>query len=136
MHQKSIPASAAQIELLREELFVRAECLLEALDAGRRAELPALLQRLAAAARAQFDAEERMLKETDARSLVRHAHEHAKFLADLDVITEHARRGEAGELEALRPTAWLMAWLAAHGRTDRDLPTPTPVPSPRVRVVV
>jgi hemerythrin len=136
MYSKWNPAAPGQLDSLREALFVRAECFLEALDVGRRAELPALVERLADAARAQFTAEERMLEGTRASSLVRHAQEHAKFLADLEVIADHARRGDDDGLLALRPSAWLMAWLAAHGMTDRDLPAAAPVPARRVRVVV
>jgi hemerythrin len=136
MHAKWTAAAPAPLDTLREALFVRAECFLEALDGGRRAELPALVERVADAARAQFAAEERMLEETRAPSLVRHAQEHAKFLADLEVIADHARRHDEAGLDALRPSAWLMAWLAAHGMTDRDLPATTPAPARRVRVVV
>jgi hemerythrin len=136
MPKPCIAAAPRELESLREELFVRAECFLEALDAGRRAELPGLLQRLTAAARAQFAAEERLLAETRAPSLVRHAQEHAKFLSDLEVLADHAGREGAEGLDALRPAAWLTAWLAAHGGTDRELPTRPPAPSPRIRVVL
>jgi hemerythrin len=136
MHSSCTPAASPELESLREELFVRAECFLEAVDARRLPELPELLRRLAAAARAQFTAEERLLEAARAPSLVRHAQEHAKFLSDLEVLAEHARRERMDGLDALRPAAWLTAWLAAHGGTDRELPTPAPIPSPRIRVVL
>jgi hemerythrin len=136
MHVTWSSAPQSQIDRLREELFVRAECFLEGLDAGRPAELEPLVRRLMSVARAQFAVEERLLDETRAASLVRHAHEHATFLADLEAIAQLANRGDADALAALRPAAWLMAWLATHGRTDRELPIATPPPVPRVRVAV
>lgn len=119
MHRPSSPAvSRNPIDALREETFVRAECFLEAYDAGRRADLARLAARLARAARAQFEAEEAMLAATRSLSLVRHQLVHAQFLADLEVIAAHARDGRAAELDALRVEDWLTAWLAAHGRTE------------------
>jgi hemerythrin len=121
MHYPSHPAAGTNLDALREEMFVRAECFLEAYDAGRRAHLVPHATRLMAAARAQFAAEEAVLVATGSLSLVRHQLEHEKFLADLELIAQQARSGDAAALEALRPACWLTAWLAAHGRTDREL---------------
>lgn len=133
MHHPSSRESAQPLLALREELFVRAECFLEALDAGRVSELPRLAARLAAVARVQFTAEEAQLEAVGAPSLIRHVAEHRKFLDDLDLVAGAARDGDVRALAALRPGDWLTAWLAAHGRTDREL---APVPAPRVAVAL
>jgi hemerythrin len=121
MHHPSHPAAPNHLDALREEMFVRAECFLEAYDAGRRGELAALAARLTAAARAQFAAEEAALAAARSLSLVRHQLEHAQFLVDLEIISAHAQRGDGKGLDAFRPAAWLTAWLSAHGQTDREL---------------
>jgi hemerythrin len=121
MHRPSHPVAPNHLDALREEMFVRAECFLEAYDDGRRGELAALATRLMAAARTQFAAEEAALVAARSLTLVRHQQEHAQFLLDLEIISAHAQRGDAKGLDALRPAAWLTSWLAAHGRTDREL---------------
>lgn len=133
MHVASTRDTSHSLVSLREELFVRAECFLEALDAERISELPQLARRLSAIARIQFAAEEAQLEAVGALSLVRHVQEHRTFLTDLDVIAAAARAGDRATLAALRPGDWLTAWLAAHGRTDHEL---APVPAPRVAVAV
>jgi hemerythrin len=110
-----------RIDGLRKALLRDAEQLVSAVAEGKRGELQRLAQQLLATAREQFEAEERRLREQKAPSLVRHAREHDRFLADLGALVALASRGDAGGLTALRPERWIPDWLSAHARTDRDL---------------
>jgi hemerythrin len=98
-----------------------AERLVSALGSGEHASLAGLAQQLLSTAREQFEAEERRLRESKAPSLVRHAREHQRFLADLGAMISLASRGDAGGVGALKPERWIPDWLNAHARTDRDL---------------
>jgi hemerythrin len=110
-----------KIDALRKALLRDAERLLAALGKGERGSLAGIAQQLLSTAREQFDAEERRLKEAGAASLVRHAREHQRFLADLGAMISLASRGDAKGVVELRPERWIPEWLAAHARTDRDL---------------
>lgn len=110
------------LQTLRRALHERADRLLAATSAPSLAELAAAAERLAAAARPLFDEEERRLRDAESLTLERHAREHTRFVADLAGIADAAVRGDREAVVALRPAAWLASWLAAHGRTDRDVP--------------
>ncbi len=110
-----------KIDGLRKALLQHAEQLVAALRGGDRAELARLAQQLLATARTQFEAEERRLRDRKAPSLVRHAREHDRFLADLGAMVAFVARGDTRGLGELRPERWIPDWLSAHARTDRDL---------------
>ncbi len=111
----------AKIDGLRKAMLRDAERLVSALGKGEQTALPGLAQQLLATAREQFEAEERRLREARAPSLVRHAREHQRFLADLGAVISLATRGDTSGVVALRPERWIPEWLSAHARTDRDL---------------
>ena len=92
-----------------------------ALGGGRPGELATLAQQLLVTARAEFEAEERRLRERRAPSLVRHAREHDRFLADLGTLVAIAGRADGRGLGELKPERWIPEWLRAHALTDRDL---------------
>ena len=110
-----------KIDALRKAMLRDAERLVSALGSGQHGALAGLAQQLFATAREQFEAEERRLKEAGAPSLVRHAREHQRFLADLGAMISLASRGDATGVVALKPDRWIPEWLSAHARTDRDL---------------
>lgn len=113
----------ARLASLHQELLRDAEALVTA--AARPAatgELAQLALSLLDTARVQFEAEERRLRAGRARSLVRHAHQHQRFLSDLTALATTAARGDAAGLRALRPERWIPDWLVAHAGTDRELP--------------
>jgi hemerythrin len=110
-----------RIDGLRQSMLRSAEQLVGALAAGERGELLRLAQQLLATAREQFEAEERRLRDQKSPSLVRHAREHDRFLADLGAMVAIASRGDARGLGELKPERWIPEWLSAHARTDRDL---------------
>ncbi len=110
-----------KIDALRKVMLRDAEQLVSALGSGKHGALAGLAQKLLATAREQFEAEERRLREARAPSLVRHAREHQRFLADLGAMISLASRGDASGVVALKPDRWIPEWLSAHARTDRDL---------------
>ncbi len=110
-----------RIDALRKAMLRDAERLVSAFGKGEHGSLAGIAQQLLATAREQFEAEERRLQETRAASLVRHAREHQRFLADLGAMISLASRGDASGVVALRPERWIPEWLSAHARTDRDL---------------
>jgi hemerythrin len=110
-----------KIDGLRKTMLRNAEQLVSAVGDGKPGELVRLAQQLLATAREQFEAEERRLREGRSPSLVRHAREHDRFLADLGALVSLASRGDARGLGQLKPERWIPEWLAAHARTDRDL---------------
>lgn len=111
-----------RIDGLRAAMARDAERLVSALRAGHLGSVASLAQQLVSTARQQFEAEERRLREAGSPTLVRHAREHQRFLADLDAMATLAARGDIGDVVALRPERWIPAWLAAHARTDSGLP--------------
>ena len=117
----SVSCPDGKIDHLRKAMLRDAERLVSAVGDGKPGELARLAQQLLATAREQFEAEERRLREKKAASLVRHAREHDRFLADLGALASLASRGDASGLSALRPERWIPDWLSAHARTDRDL---------------
>lgn len=110
-----------RIDALRKAMLRDAQRLVQALGSGQNGALAGLAQQLLATAREQFEAEERRLREARAPSLVRHAREHQRFLADLGAMIALAARGDASGVVALKPERWIPEWLSAHARTDRDL---------------
>jgi hemerythrin len=118
----AIACPDARIDALRRDLLRGAESLVAAAaSAAPPAEVARLTQALLEIARAQFAAEEQRLGAARSLTLVRHAHEHQRFLADLEALAATAARGNAAALRALRPERWIPEWLAAHAGTDRDL---------------
>ncbi len=117
----SVTCPDGKIDELRKSMLRDAERLVTAVGDGKPGELARLAQQLLATAREQFEAEERRLREKKAPSLVRHAREHDRFLADLGAMVSIASRGDARGLGELKPERWIPDWLAAHARTDRDL---------------
>ncbi len=110
-----------KIDGLRRNLLRDAEQLVAAVGTGKTGELARLAQQLLATAREQFEAEERRLRDQKSPSLVRHAREHDRFLADLGAMVAIASRGDTRGLGELKPERWIPEWLRAHARTDRDL---------------
>lgn len=119
---ESLATGHEELDGLRLELFRRANQLAVAVHAREAPEARAHVARLTELARVMFETEEGLLREAGARSLERHAREHERFLADLEIVSaELGRRGVAalGDLQVAR---YVSDWLEAHaGQTDRDL---------------
>jgi hemerythrin len=118
----AIACPDARIDALRKDLLRGADAVvLAAARAAPPAELAPLAQTLLETARAEFEAEERRLRDARSLTLVRHATEHERFLSDLAALVATAARGNAVAVRALRPERWIPEWLSAHAGTDRDL---------------
>lgn len=111
-----------EIDGLQFELFRRATQLVDAARGCRASEVRAHLVRLTEVAELLFDSEEQALRDAGARSLIRHAMEHRRFLADLSVVTEELGRRGSEVFEDLEVATHVTRWLDQHvGHTDRDL---------------
>jgi hemerythrin len=117
----AVVCADGKIDALRKTLLRHAERLVAAVGAGEHGLLAGLAQQLMSTAREQFEAEERRLRDVRAPSLVRHAREHQRFLADLGAVISLASRGDLSGVTALKPERWIPDWLSAHARTDLDL---------------
>jgi len=106
---------------LRNEMLQHADRLVSALPGAKLASVARLAEKLLSTARRTFDAEERRLRERSAQSLVRHAREHERFLADLGALVALASSGDAKAVAALRAERFIPEWIAAHAGTDRDV---------------
>jgi hemerythrin-like metal-binding protein len=111
-----------EIDVMQEELLDRASQLVEAAKARRVMEARAHVERMREVASHLFESEERHLRAAGCLTLVRHAGQHRRFLADLLQLGHELGRGEAGRLSELHAATYVASWLEAHlGHTDRDL---------------
>jgi hemerythrin-like metal-binding protein len=119
----SLASGVGEIDSRKAELFALAEKLAEAARGQRTAEAHDHVTRLTSLARVLFEEEERMLREGGLPSLERHTREHRRFLSDLGVFARELGRRGHEPLADLRVARHVAAWLEAHvGQTDRDLP--------------
>ncbi len=110
------------IDAKQRDLLHRTNRLAETVRAGRTDEALMRLELLRAAAAAQFAEEEARLREAGARSLARHAWEHARFLTDLDLLATDVGSSGLDALLSVRFTSWLPRWIDIHvARTHGDL---------------
>jgi hemerythrin-like metal-binding protein len=110
------------IDAKQRDLLHRTNRLGETIRAGRVDEALTRLELLRVAAAAQFAEEEARLREAGARSLVRHAWEHARFLVDLDHLADDVGQRGLAALTDVRLTSWLPRWIDIHvARTHGDL---------------
>jgi hemerythrin-like metal-binding protein len=117
----SLSVGIDEIDRHQRDLCAAAERLVGAAGA-RDGELEALVRRLLEIARAQFAAEERCLRDADAPALVRHAHEHRRFLDDLGAIADQLARGERAAVDRLDVARFVGTWIASHVKhSDRDV---------------
>ena len=117
----SLSVGIESIDRHQRDLYAAADQLATAAVAGD-GELEALVRRLLETARAQFAAEERLLHAAGAPAVVRHAHEHERFLSDLTTIADQLARGDRAAVERLDVPRFVGAWITSHvTRSDRDL---------------
>ncbi len=110
------------IDAKQRDLLHRTNRLVETVRAGRVDEAVTRLELLRVAAEAQFIEEEAKLRAAGAKSLSRHAHEHERFLSDLDELVDSVTRRGLVALQEVRFTSWLPRWIDIHvARTHGDL---------------
>lgn len=117
----SLSVGIEEIDRHQRDLFAAADRLVSAAGAGD-GELEALVRKLLETARAQFAAEERWLRAANEPAVVRHAHEHQRFLADLLSIADQLARGDRAAVDRLDVARFVGAWITLHvTRSDRDV---------------
>jgi hemerythrin-like metal-binding protein len=117
----SLSVGIEDIDQRQRELYAAAARVAAGAKAGDR-ELEALVRGLLETARAQFAAEERLLHAAGEAAVVRHAHEHRRFLSDLGTIADQLARGDRAMVERLDLPRFVGAWIDTHvTRSDRDL---------------
>lgn len=110
-----------EIDRRRPELFAAAERLTRATHAPD-VVFEAALRWLLEVACAQFAIEERFLRDAGDATLTRHEAEHRRFLADVASLASRVAAGERASVDALRLSAFVTDWMAAHGAgADREL---------------
>ncbi len=110
-----------EIDRQQKELYTAAERVVAAVRGSDR-ELETLVRRLLEIANAQFAAEERWMRAASAPAIVRHAHEHRRFVEDLAVAADQLARGERGAVDALDLARFVPTWISSHvSGSDRDL---------------
>jgi len=110
------PSHSVGIEEIDEHqrnLYGEADRLVAAAG-SENGELEAQVRRLLEVARAQFSAEERWLREGHEPAIVRHAHEHRRFLDDLVGIADQLARGLRPEVDALDLGEFVSTWIGSH----------------------
>lgn len=110
-----------EIDRRRPELFAAAERLTRATHAPD-VVFEAALRWLLEVACAQFAVEEQYLRDAGHATLTRHESEHRRFLADVASLASRVAAGERASVDALRLSAFVTDWMAAHGAgADREL---------------
>ncbi len=110
-----------EIDSHQKDLFAAAESVVAAARGSDR-ELETLVRRLIEVANAQFAAEERWMRAASAPAIVRHAHEHRRFVEDLTAVADQLARGERAAVDALDLARFVPTWISSHvSGSDRDL---------------
>ncbi len=110
-----------EIDHHQRELYAAADQVVSAARESDR-NLEALVRRLIEVAGAQFAAEERWLRDASAPAIVRHAHEHRRFVEDLTVAADQLARGDRAAVDALDLARFVPTWISSHvSGSDRDL---------------
>ena len=105
------------IDRQHQELFRRAHDLIEALKAGRRSEVGALVEYLGEYAQAHFEAEEALMRKAGYPGLDGHHAHHEEFRGQLaSLVADYERKG-ATPLVTLTLHNWLSDWLRQHVST-------------------
>lgn len=120
-----------EIDRHQRDLCAAAQRLVAA-SGTRDGELEAIVRKLLEIARAQFAAEERFLRAASEPTLVRHAHEHRRFLDDLGAIADQLSRGERAAVDRLDVARFVGTWITSHvTHSDRDVERVGALPSKR-----
>jgi hemerythrin len=118
----ALSVGVTEIDGQHQELFRRAGQLLDALEAGKRAEVVELIQFLQGYAVEHFGLEETWMRETLYPGYVRHKAEHDRFIADLRLLARDLDDHVPRVLVPFQLGRWLAQWLKDHvSGTDKEL---------------
>jgi hemerythrin len=110
----SLSVGVEEIDAQHRELFRRAYALVEALKAGRRAEVGGLVEWLGQYAHEHFEAEEALMREVGYPGLAAHRDRHEEFRLQLRALVSEYERKGATPLVTLNLHNWLSDWLRLH----------------------
>jgi hemerythrin len=102
------------IDEQHQELFRRAERLVNALKAGDRSEVEPLVQYLSDYVLSHFECEERWMVGVEYPALDSHRDAHNRFRDELKEMTREYQRKGPTPLMALTVHNWLSDWLRRH----------------------
>jgi hemerythrin len=107
-----------EVDAQHRALYANVNRLLEAMAAGRSADLVSILDFLGTYVHEHFRTEERIMRESTYPNLERHAALHRAFASDLgERVDAYRARGATASL-AVDLCAWLTDWLREHLRGE------------------
>jgi hemerythrin len=115
---QSLAVGVEVIDRQHQELFRRARDLIEALKAGRRSEVGALVEYLGDYAHTHFEAEESLMRSARFPGLEAHQARHEDFRKELAALVADYERKGATPLVTLTLHNWLSDWLRQHVSTE------------------
>ncbi len=119
---KALATGNDVIDARHQELFRRADGLVEGLGKKLNGELGQLVDFLYACAVESFSVEEGLMRERRFPGLERHKAQHDRFVSDLLLFAADLKRHRDNAFLADRVARWLGAWLDQHvSSTDREL---------------
>jgi hemerythrin len=107
-----LAVGVAEIDRQHQELFRRADQLLEGIRAGK--EVSPHLDFLHEYAVKHFGAEEEWMRESRYPGYVRHQAEHDRFVEDLVALSDAYERDGAEAFREFHTDRWLATWLEDH----------------------
>ncbi|WP_234945156.1 bacteriohemerythrin [Anaeromyxobacter sp. Fw109-5] len=119
----ALSLGVGDLDAQHQELFRRASRLLDALEAGKRADVAELIEYLHGYATTHFGLEEAWMREIGFPGFLRHKAEHDRFVSDLALIARDLdANGRSLGLAPFQLGQWLAQWLKKHiGGTDAEL---------------
>ena len=119
---QALAVGHAEIDAQHQELFRRADRLLEAMAAGEQGVVEGLFDFLGSYAADHFAAEERLMAETQFPGANVHRAAHERFVRDLHALRKLHQDSGASTAVAIKARTWLAEWLKNHiGGTDQML---------------
>lgn len=119
---QALAVGHAEIDAQHQELFRRADQLLEAMAAGQSGTIEGLFEFLGAYVVDHFAAEERLMTDSQFPGYNVHKAAHERFVRDLDALRKLHQSSGANAAVTIKARTWLGEWLKNHiAGTDQML---------------
>jgi hemerythrin len=119
---QALAVGHAEIDAQHQELFRRADQLLEAMAAGQSGIIEGLFEFLGSYVVDHFAAEERLMTDSRFPGYNVHKAAHERFVRDLDALRKLHQSSGASAAVTIKARTWLGEWLKNHiGGTDQML---------------
>jgi hemerythrin len=119
---QALAVGHAEIDAQHQELFRRADRLLEAMAAGERGVIEDLFEFLGTYVVDHFAAEERLMTDSQFPGYNVHKAAHERFVRDLDSLRKLHQSSGANAAVTIKARTWLGEWLKNHiAGTDQML---------------